>query len=123
MKRATKAALISGLVFPGTGHLYLKKYIPGAILVIAAFFCAYQITSDAIDSAQQMVERMQSSNGLADIDALLELAAEQKAEDRSYLSDLPMTLFTVFWLIGIADAYRIGRAQDQKNVSLIDKKN
>jgi hypothetical protein len=32
MNKSTKAALLSTFVFPGAGHLYLKKYIPAAVL-------------------------------------------------------------------------------------------
>ncbi len=121
MKHATKAALISGLIFPGTGHLYLKKYIPGAVLLIAAFFCAYLITIEAIESAQQIVNKIQSSSGQADINALLKMVEKQQAENSSYLSDLPTTLFAIFWLVGVIDAYRLGRAQDKIDNVQTDK--
>ena len=34
MKRSSKAALLSGLIFPGIGHMVLKQYLRGSVLII-----------------------------------------------------------------------------------------
>jgi hypothetical protein len=36
MTRSTKAALLSGLVFPGVGHMVLKRFLRGSILMLSA---------------------------------------------------------------------------------------
>jgi hypothetical protein len=117
MKRATKAALISGLVFPGTGHLYLKKYLVGSLLFIVAFICVYDITITAMQTAQQIVDQIQQSNGQANLNELLEQASKQSAQDANQYSGLSSTLFALFWFGGIIDAYRLGRQQDKNNLS------
>jgi hypothetical protein len=35
MNKPLKAALLSALVFPGSGHLYLKKYVCVTVLAVA----------------------------------------------------------------------------------------
>ena len=35
MKKSTKAALLSALICPGAGHIFLKKYIRAMLLVAA----------------------------------------------------------------------------------------
>ena len=40
MKRSTRAVLLSGLVFPGLGHIFLKQYLRGSILVLIALATA-----------------------------------------------------------------------------------
>ncbi len=122
MKRASKAALISGLVFPGTGHLYLKKYLPAAFFIIAAVFCVYDITTTVMQTAQQIVEQMQRSNGQANINELLEQVSKQSADNAGAMSGLSTYLFIFLWLTAIIDAYRIGRQQD-KNSNAPSKKN
>jgi len=36
MTKSTKAALLSGLIFPGIGHIVLKQYVRGSILALVA---------------------------------------------------------------------------------------
>jgi hypothetical protein len=36
MKKSSKAALLSGLIFPGIGHMVLKQYLRGSVLMFSA---------------------------------------------------------------------------------------
>jgi hypothetical protein len=36
MTKSTKAALLSGLIFPGIGHIGLKQYLRGSILALVS---------------------------------------------------------------------------------------
>ncbi|TCK17824.1 hypothetical protein DFR30_1074 [Thiogranum longum] len=114
MKRSTKAALLSGLIFPGTGHLYLKRYVHGAILCMASATAIYFIVSAIVTTALEVVEKIQNGNGAVALDmaTITDLVSQQSSG-----SEQPMNIATVAlvvcWVIGIVDSYRQGRAQEK----------
>ncbi len=114
MKRSTKAALLSGLVFPGIGHLYLKRYIPGSILCVASASAIYFIVSVAMTTAFEVVEKIQSNSGTAalDIASITEMVSQQSSTTEQPVNIATLVL-VVCWVIGIVDSYRQGRAQEK----------
>lgn len=121
MKRSTKAALLSGLVFPGIGHLYLKRYIPGIILCVASASAVYFIVSVAMTTALEVVEKIQSNSGSAalDIASITEMVSQQSSGTEQPVNIATLVLL-ICWLIGIVDSYRQGRTQ-QKTERAVDQ--
>ena len=114
MKRSTKAALLSGLIFPGIGHLYLKRHVHGIILCMVSASAIYFIVSVAVTTALEVVEKIQSESGgvALDMAAITDLVSQQSSG-----AEQPMNIATVAlvvcWVIGIVDSYRQGRAQEK----------
>ena len=115
MKRSTKAALLSALVFPGVGHMYLKKYISGVILMSASFIGIYLMIAKTIESALQIVAQIQNGSVEPDIAAIMEVVSKQPIETGIgvYLIDIATAVFFICWIIGIIDSYRVGGNQDK----------
>ena len=59
MNLAVKSALLSGLVYPGAGHFFLKKYAVCLVLVCAFTLPLLLILSDIVNVAQMLVEQIQ----------------------------------------------------------------
>jgi hypothetical protein len=99
MKKSTKAALLSALVFPGVGHFYLKKYIPGVVLfsISAAGLCL--IISKTVERVLQMVEKAVEP----DVAAIMQAVSSQT--DSAYLLEIASAIFMICWVIGIIDSY------------------
>ncbi len=57
MTKSTKAALLSGLVFPGIGHFVLKQYLRGSILMLVALMAMSAIVRIVFQQAQAIVDR------------------------------------------------------------------
>jgi hypothetical protein len=112
MRKSSKAALLSGLVFPGAGHLYLKRYISGAILVCASFTALYLIVANMIERAMQIVEKIERGEVGLDITVIAEMLSRQSVDNQSQL-DVVWAVLIIAWIIAIADSYRCGRAQDR----------
>ena len=110
MKRSTKAALLSALVFPGAGHFYLKRHIVGIVLTGAALASISLIVSEAIDRAMRIAGEIQLGEGAVDVAAITELLSNQ-ASDAGPLMDIATAVLIGAWFIGIVDAYRLGRAE------------
>ena len=114
MSKTMKAVLLSALVFPGAGHLSLKKYVPGLALLAVAASGLYFIVSKAIEHAMKVVEQIEVGT-VFDIAAITELASQQAANMQGELLSVATLVIIIAWVIGIIDCYRLGRALDKKN--------
>lgn len=112
MKKSTKAALLSGLVFPGIGHMYLKRYFHGMILFAGAASAIYFSVSAAVETALEVAEIIQSGNVPLDVGAITDLVS-QHPSSREQSANFSMIAFVAFWLIGVVDSYRQGRAREK----------
>jgi hypothetical protein len=115
VKRATRAALISGLVFPGLGHLYLRKYLVGLILLGLAGWSLFSIATGIYATALAVVSEIESSGMAIDSASVSQLIAE-RAEQAARSSRIPTWVLLACWLTGIVDSARIGRAQERLNI-------
>lgn len=115
MKKQTKAVLLSALVFPGIGHLVLKKRLHGAVLAGAAFASLYFLISKSVEKAFEVVDKIQSGEVLPDAATISELVASQTTGTETLLLRVATAVLVISWIIGIVDSYRVGRAQG-KNV-------
>jgi len=112
MKKSTKAVLLSGLVFPGLGHLYLKRWMVGAILFVIAASASWYIGTVVMETATVIVEKIQSGAVTSDIDTITRLAAEQSSGTEQAIK-LAKIVWLACWVIGIVGSWWQGRAQDK----------
>ena len=112
MKKSTKAVLLSGLVFPGLGHLYLKQWIAGAILFGIAACSSWYIGTVVMETAMVIVEKIQSGTVSSDIATITRLAAEQSSGTEQ-ATNLAKIIWLACWVIGIVGSWWQGRAQDK----------
>jgi TM2 domain-containing membrane protein YozV len=120
MKRPIKAALLSGLVFPGVGHLYLKRYVRGILLAAAAAVLSYFIISVAINTAFDIAGKIQSGDVPLNAASISNLVSRD-TQGSENSSDIATIALFALWLIGIIDSYRAGRAREKPKE--IDTKN
>ncbi len=118
MKKSTKAALLSAFAFPGIGHMYLRRYISGLILIGASLFGLYPMIATTLESALQIVEKIQGGSGQPDVAAIADAVAGQLIETGSgaHPAEIASAIFIICWIIGIIDSYRIGHAQEKNKV-------
>jgi hypothetical protein len=113
MKQSTKAVLLSALIFPGAGHVLLKRYIPGLVLIAASFASVYYIVSKTVEESLQIVEQIQSGNIQPDVASIEELVSQHSTGEDAHLIDIATYIFIACWIIGIIDSYRVGRDRDK----------
>lgn len=110
MKTATKAALLSGLVFPGIGQMYLKRFRRGLLFMIPVLLGLVLIVVMATAGALESLRAIQAQGGTVDTNTLTALAQSHAKETAGYFRTI--LLFIIFcWLSAIIDAYRIGSKQ------------
>lgn len=112
MKRSIKAALISALVFPGLGHIYLKKYLVGAFLLFVAGASVYSVSVAAIDTALSVANEIEAGEVSINEDAISRLI-EQESQGSAKVTNLSLVALLLSWVIGVVDSYRVGRGKER----------
>ncbi len=117
MKLPMKAALYSGLVFPGAGYFVVQKKLRGFVALLISIAGLSVIIMESIHKAQIIAEKIVSGAIPFDI----KIVQQQIFETPGIFSpDLLSGVYTVIglvWLIGIVDGYRIGRIVQAKDLS------
>jgi hypothetical protein len=109
MMRAFKASLLSAFIFPGSGHLFLKKYFQGIFLTGFAVASLYFLLSGAIEIAQGILLKVQSGEIPLDLTKIAEAILNQPA-DKTKIIKACTYLFAFLWVFGIIDSFRLGRS-------------
>ncbi len=118
MKSPFKAALLSGLVFPGLGQIYLKRYMRGLTIIIPVILGLMLIIAMAVIGALEGLKKIQIEGGNADMDTILNLAVTYSKPSAVH-SEIIFLFIVCCWLFSVIDAYRIGKRnlpnrQDEK---------
>ena len=112
MNNSIKGALLSGLVFPGLGQVILKHYKRGIAFMLAVLAGLSVIVVKASQQALAIVEKIQSEGGAIDMNTISKAATQASTTSESFIFNLVLLLIIVCWIIGVVDAYRIGRKKD-----------
>lgn len=112
MRKSITAALLSALVFPGAGHLYLRSYLPGSFLLVisAAAFIDFirRAWHEAELIREQLIDQI-NAGGIIDLEVLI----RHTTASLDHIDRQPFTLATFIllacWLIGIIDSHRLGK--------------
>jgi len=114
MKQSVKAALLSALVLPGLGHVMLKKYRRGVLLMLVALAAASDYLALTMQSALILVDRITGGEIPLDEAAISSLVSDPVSGTGGVLLPLSALVFIACWLIGIIDAYRLGRVEEKR---------
>jgi hypothetical protein len=114
LTKSVKASLLSGLVFPGLGHFYLKKYGRGALLAACAAGSLAFLIMDILERARQVAVLIQRGEVASNLDAISSAVSSQSAGNESQLNFVLFVLLLT-WLFGVIDSYRAGRIGNVRN--------
>lgn len=112
MTNSLKAALLSGLVFPGAGQLWLKHYARGTALIIAVSAATALVVTKAAKQAFAILERIESQGGVIDPAALLKSVTQPPGGADNMMTTAASLAIVSCWIVGIIDAYMMGRKKD-----------
>ncbi|HBB16300.1 MAG: hypothetical protein A3J94_00200 [Syntrophus sp. RIFOXYC2_FULL_54_9] len=112
MKVSYKAALLSAFVFPGVGHLYLKRYWRGLVIL---FFVipglGYMIWSATVSALNRLDDAMvKVQGGAANLKELSVIVGSNMSTTDPYL-DAVFYIIVFLWIFSTIDAYRIGKQE------------
>ena len=100
-----KAALLSAVLYPGTGHFFLKKKVRGALFCLIFSISLYFLVSDMIINTMQILDQINNGEISLNITVISELLATN-----SDLQELnfDMYILIIIWFLSIIDSYRLG---------------
>jgi len=110
MTNSLKASLLSGLVFPGLGQIFLKHYTRAAVIIVAVLAGLALIIVEAVQLGLAIMEKIASEGGAMDMETISDAASQAVT---SFLTmNLGFLVIILFWIIGTVDAYRLGKNKD-----------
>ncbi len=62
MKNSVKAALFSALVFPGTGHFIIKRYLRGLVFFLPSLLSLLYLLRYSVNKAYAIAEQITQGN-------------------------------------------------------------
>jgi hypothetical protein len=109
MSRSTTAVVLSALVLPGAGHLYLKQAGRGMALIAVSLACLWIIIAQAMQQASAVLAQLESEGVVPDAGQLADLVSHASSHSESGSMTLATLVLIGCWLFGIIDAYRLGK--------------
>jgi hypothetical protein len=110
MSRSTNAVLLSALVLPGAGHLYLKHAGRGIALIAISLACLWVLVNRAMRQASAVLEKLESEGAVLDAGQLSGLVTQTSNSSGSAVVTVATLVLAGCWVVGIADAYRLGKS-------------
>nr|WP_315398469.1 DUF6677 family protein [uncultured Duganella sp.] len=109
MKPSTKAALVSALIFPGLGHLVLKRPMRGCLFIVPALLAIGFLLRTTLALASALVAEIDSGKlALDPLDILARIHASGVDNPATNAASLVILLC---WVGSVADAFWLGRAR------------
>ena len=113
MTRSIKAALLSGLVLPGIGHMVLKQYLRGSILILFTLIALSVIVTVAVRRALSIVDSINGGEIPVESGTITELVSKSISSADNLIVNISLIVVGAFWVVGIIDAYRLGITQEK----------
>jgi hypothetical protein len=104
--------MLSGLLFPGLGQIYLKHYRRGLAVAVTTMICIAVIVLRVVRVALVILNRIQAEGGEIDMGAVINAAHQASAASSSRLINPALLLLILCWIGSTVDAYRIGKLLD-----------
>ena len=108
MNRSVKAALISALVLPGAGHLYLKRGARACLFLLPTLAAVVVFLDEAIEQATAIAGQILAGTIPTDPAALAARLEQQGGG--STLSTVAAAVMVLCWIGATVDAYLLARA-------------
>ena len=106
MNRSLKAALLSALVFPGIGQLFLKRPVRALVFLVPALLAAVYFSSAVLEPVFAIANEV--INGTMTLDpVLIQQRVDQSHIDSSMLN-LAALVMVAAWVASTVDAWRLG---------------
>ena len=113
MKKSIKAALFSGLVFPGTGHFSLKRYQRGMIFFVPTLLSLLLLVHYSLGKAYAIADQIELGKIPLDTATITALIAAPPVGTELLKLQIATWTIIVCWIVSIIDSYRLGKTADQ----------
>jgi len=108
MSRAVSAALLSALVFPGVGQLYLKRRRRGWLFVLVALVAVLVFMAPIMELVMRISDEIASGKLPYDPIAIA-MRLEDGRQPSTPLQSVAPLVMVVSWIASTVDAWLLGR--------------
>jgi hypothetical protein len=130
MKKSEKAALYSGVIFPGAGLWWLKQYWRACIFIVPCGLALIYICKSFYYVSHVLQERVLDGTMSIDIVDLhgtykqVEQAAQQIMEAQHYHMEFAQYIIILSWIFSIVSSYFTGKKieLDEDKLNNVNKK-
>lgn len=109
MSRSTTAAVLSALILPGAGHIYLKQAGRGMALIAVSLACLWVIIAQAMQQASAVLAQLESEGVMPDAGQFAGMISRASNHPESGSAMVATLVLVGCWLFGVIDAYRLGQ--------------
>ena len=101
MSNSLRAALLSGLVFPGLGQIILKHYRRGVVLMLTVLACLSAVIVKAVQQGLAILNQIQSDGGEISMGTISNAAQQVSITSYGSMINIVLLVIVSFWIIGI----------------------
>ncbi len=112
MNNSLKGAFLSGFIFPGLGQVVLKRYKRGVVIMLTVLVSLSVVVVKTVQHALAILEKIESEGGAISMSTISNAASQASTASGSPTFNLVLLLVILCWVIGVVDAYRIGKKKD-----------
>jgi uncharacterized membrane protein len=109
MNPPVKALLLSALVFPGCGQLWLRRYRSGGALLLITIGALFIVIRYAVQKATVIANQIIAGEIPLDPQLITQKVSAIVDSPDSQAVNIAGWVIIACWVIGIIDAYRAGR--------------
>ncbi len=113
MRKSIKAALLSGLVFPGTGHFSLDRYQRGLLFFIPSFLGLLYLLRYSLNKAYTISDQIALGTIPLDTAVITNLISAPPEGTELLTLQIATWAIIICWVVSIIDSYRLGKIADQ----------
>jgi hypothetical protein len=108
MSRSITAALISALVFPGAGQLYLRRPLRACLFLLPTLAAVLYFLADVVPRATALAEQVVAGTLPLDLPVLVARVESQGAGSAALT--FALWVIVLCWAASIVDAFVVARA-------------
>ena len=113
MRKSIKAALVSGLIFPGAGHFSLKRYQRGMIFFAPSMLSLLVLVYYALNKAYFIADLVAQGTVPLDNASMTNLILAPSSGTELLMLNAATWLFIFCWVISIIDSFMLGNTVDK----------
>lgn len=110
MNQPVKAALLSALIFPGTGQIFTGHKKKGWSFVLVMLALLALMITKLVQQASMVLDEMQKKGTPLDIEEISKLSSELVSFSDNMFLNITLLLLILIWFAAIVDAYRTGKS-------------
>ncbi|GLS90138.1 hypothetical protein GCM10007916_12050 [Psychromonas marina] len=109
MNRSVKALLLSTLLYPGSGHFFLKRHLVGCMFAVLFSVPLLFLLDEIVTKTNQVITQIENGYIPLDIAAITDALTGILSDTEGQTLTLNVYVMSVVWVVSAIDAYRLGK--------------